>query len=1032
MITLIYSLRRTAGISLLASLLICFFCVTLLEQEIAYALPPQNPDDAPRGPSVRSGSPFSSSGTYLKIGISPAAHYGDYTLGYGFQYPIGFEHAAVAWWGEGFTFGYTTEGGPFYGTSYESEPGVQNLTLISATVITDTPTEAVYETVLRTTDGKAELIHRFHFLKDRKFVTLTAIIKNIGSTTLNGVRYRRIWDFDMDNTVDSGDGFNIDISRFMLYAWETHYAALAASPLNPPTEWDFDAWDDVNTYLPGSITYTGPFPVYGDYNVRLEWVYETLAPGASKQIVMYNIGGDSLADIANSYDLATAQAKQWTFMVYLDGDNDLEGAAIDDLNEMEAAGSDASVNIVVQFDRRPGWDSSNGDWTTCKRFYVTKDPDGYNSTIVSTELADLGECNMGDPNTLIDFAVWAKTNYPAQRYALVIWDHGGGWKIMQARLPTKGVAWDDTNGGDYITTPELRSAMQSIYSSYGAKVDIVGFDACLMAMAEMDYELAPYAQYRVGSEQIEPGDGWDYVASMTWLVGNPTATPQALAGRIVHDYGAFYGPDQTLSAVDLSTVKTPTLASDLHTLATNLMNNMASYRTGVQAARASVKEYSDRDYIDLYHFVQLIYNNITDPTIRANAQAVMNAVSIAVTANHGDTNDHGISIYFPHNCAGYYPTYDTDVLLSVDTNWNDFLKAYCSPPAPPNDNFANAQVISGNSGSVTGSNVGATKEPCEPNHHNIPGGASVWYRWTAPVEGSVTFDTFGSNFDTVLAVYTGNNLCSLTHIASSDDDPLGGLQSRVSFNAVAGTTYHIAVDGFGGFSSPGAASASKGKISTAAVAMGDIVLNWSMCPGVTVTSSPKKVTYKPTPTRPSKKTITVRVTNKSGETRRVIGFILLPEEPFIVTTIRPTTPTAIPNRRTQSFTVYTEVPAGWPPVTATQPYFITVLDCGAFTTASEPQLLVPLQVHDIQVEPQGGQLRVEATGVGIASVRLQLYDLAGRLMLNKESQGDTLTLPFKTLQGRALANGVYLSVVRVRGLDGREYVSEVRKLVILR
>jgi hypothetical protein len=369
---------------------------------------------------------------------------------------------------------------------------------------------------------------------------------------------------------------------------------------------------------------------------------------------------------------------------------------------------------------------------------------------------------------------------------------------------------------------------------------------------------------------------------------------------------------------------------------------------------------------------------------------------------------------------------------TMTMNANKTVTATFNILGPANDNFANAQDISGDSGSITGSNVGATKEPCEPNHHNIPGGASVWYRWTAPIGGNATFDTFGSNFDTVLAVYTGDNLCSLTYIASSDDDPLGGLQSRVSFNAVAGTTYHIAVDGFGGFSSPGAASASKGKISTAAVAMGDIVLNWSMCPGVTVTSSPKKVTYKPTPTRPSKKTITVRVVNKSGGTRVVTNIVPLLEEPFIVTSIRPTLPKAIPNRRTQSFTVYTEVPAGWPPVTATQPYFVTVLDCGAFTTASEPQLLVPLQVHDVQVESQGGQVRVEATGVGIASVRLQLYDLAGRLMLNKESQGDTLTLPFKTLQGRALANGVYLYVVRVQGFDGREYVSEVRKLVIMR
>jgi uncharacterized repeat protein (TIGR01451 family) len=421
-----------------------------------------------------------------------------------------------------------------------------------------------------------------------------------------------------------------------------------------------------------------------------------------------------------------------------------------------------------------------------------------------------------------------------------------------------------------------------------------------------------------------------------------------------------------------------------------------------------------------------------------SSQGTCSHASGTVTCNLGTLSSGAaatITIVVIPNTPGTITNTATAVASESDPNTGNntaTAETTVSVAGPPNDNFANAQVVAGNMGSVTGSNIGATKEPCEPNHYGIPGGASVWYRWTAPIGGNATFDTFGSNFDTVLAVYTGNNLCSLTHIASSDDDPLGGLQSRVSFNAVAGTTYHIAVDGFGGFSSPGAASASKGKISTAAVAMGDIVLNWSMCPGVTVTSSPKKVTYKPTPTRPSKKTITVRVVNKSGGTRVVTNIVPLLEEPFIVTSIRPTLPKAIPNRRTQSFTVYTEVPAGWPPVTATQPYFVTVLDCGAFTTASEPQLLVPLQVHDVQLESQGGQVRVEATGVGIASVRLQLYDLAGRLMLNKESQGDTLTLPFKTLQGRALANGVYLYVVRVRGFDGQEYVSAVRKLVIVR
>ena len=129
--------------------------------------------------------------------------------------------------------------------------------------------------------------------------------------------------------------------------------------------------------------------------------------------------------------------------------------------------------------------------------------------------------------------------------------------------------------------------------------------------------------------------------------------------------------------------------------------------------------------------------------------------------------------------------------------------------APANDNFANAQVISGNSGTVTGSNVGATKEPGEPNHAGNAGGASVWYRWTPSISGSVTIDTIGSNFDTLLAVYTGSAVDSLTLIASNDDIGGGNLQSRMTFPATAGTTYHIAVDGYGGDT-------------------GNITLNWSL------------------------------------------------------------------------------------------------------------------------------------------------------------------------------------------------------------
>jgi len=118
---------------------------------------------------------------------------------------------------------------------------------------------------------------------------------------------------------------------------------------------------------------------------------------------------------------------------------------------------------------------------------------------------------------------------------------------------------------------------------------------------------------------------------------------------------------------------------------------------------------------------------------------------------------------------------------------------------PVNDDFSSAQKISGSSGSVTGSNVGATKEAGEPNHAGNIGGASIWYSWTAPSSGSATISTEGSSFDTELGVYTGTSVSSLTEVASNDDVNFpADVTSSVTFGAVSGTIYRIAVDGYNG------------------------------------------------------------------------------------------------------------------------------------------------------------------------------------------------------------------------------------------
>src|SRR5437763_861982 len=139
-----------------------------------------------------------------------------------------------------------------------------------------------------------------------------------------------------------------------------------------------------------------------------------------------------------------------------------------------------------------------------------------------------------------------------------------------------------------------------------------------------------------------------------------------------------------------------------------------------------------------------------------------------------------------------------------------------APTGPPaNDNFAAATTLQGAAGTITGDSTGATREAGEPVHPASPGGRSVWFNWTAPASGSATFDTEGSGFDTILAVYTGGSLGALTRIAANDDIQQGTFtNSRLTFTATAGTTYRIAVDGFINDASVGAE-------------FGIIQLNWS-------------------------------------------------------------------------------------------------------------------------------------------------------------------------------------------------------------
>jgi hypothetical protein len=375
----------------------------------------------------------------------------------------------------------------------------------------------------------------------------------------------------------------------------------------------------------------------------------------------------------------TGDKAAWTVLVYLDGDNNLESDAVIDFNEMELVGSTDQVRIVVQFDRigaaAPWDDTSNGNWETTKRFLVERD-DNPNS-IRSRELADLGELNMGDPQTLVDFAVWGMQTYPAERYALILWDHGASWA---------GIAFDDTDGEDGINMPELDAALRTIQQQTGRRIDLIGFDACLMAQIDVALVVAPYADVFVASAELEPNTGWAWDLLLRRLVENPQQDAATFGTGIVESYREFYerrdDPTVTLSAFDLT--RANDLRQKLNALSDAMLKGMGDSYTAIAEARSFVDVYSqpapeEFSAVDLGHFARLVVDRGARPAVADPARALFEAIDQARIAewNGGfHANSTGLSIFFPQYAQLYPPIYGQGSPLPQQTSWGDFLNAF--------------------------------------------------------------------------------------------------------------------------------------------------------------------------------------------------------------------------------------------------------------------------------------------------------------------------------------------------------------------
>lgn len=371
--------------------------------------------------------------------------------------------------------------------------------------------------------------------------------------------------------------------------------------------------------------------------------------------------------------LVVEQPREWTWIVYVAAANNLEDYAYDDLNEMEQAELPEGVQIVALVDTT-GTDGSHSEWTGDGfRYIVQHDSDPLRVTSPST---NLGETDSGDWNTLKGFVDWSVANYPANRYGVILWDHGSGFKSPGAsRPPIKGICWDD-DSGSHIATSEMPTALAGLPNGMA---DIFQMDACLMGMAEVAYEMRDAAAYCIGSEENVPGMGNDYADLFARLGADSTQPNEKLAVDFVDSYAAYYGPngwgDETMAAVDCSKMEgVATAADDFATLALGAWTgNTPSQWSQVLG---QVTSFGDPEYRDMHHLGGLSLTTLTDQALANSAAQFRWAVNAAVVkywAGAGYPDSRGLSIWVPSSGSGYYmATYDT-LAWAHDTKWDEFL-----------------------------------------------------------------------------------------------------------------------------------------------------------------------------------------------------------------------------------------------------------------------------------------------------------------------------------------------------------------------
>lgn len=408
----------------------------------------------------------------------------------------------------------------------------------------------------------------------------------------------------------------------------------------------------------------------------------------------------------------------WTVMLYQDADDKvLEQDIFIDFNEAERVGSSDRVNIVAQLDRYAGGFSGDGNWTDTRRYYLTQDD---RLDRIGSPGESIGEVDMSDPNELADFVLWAVRNYPADRYVLIMSDHGMGWpggwtdNAPQGGSGGQGIPISRAIG-DALYLHDIDAALAFVRQEGGFEAfEMVGMDACLMGHLEVFAALAPHARYAVASQEVEPAVGWAYTAFLGELVANPDMTGADLSRSIVETYidedqritdpqaraefvgrGPYGAPSEsqlasqlqrstTLSAVDLS--RAPAVVEALNEFAMALQGanqrGVAEARTYAQSFTSIWGRNTQPSYIDLAHFAALLSRELQDPAVDQAAQNLfesLNAAVVAIKNGPQKPGATGVSIYFPNSELYRSPVAGPESYIPVArrfsevTVWDDFL-----------------------------------------------------------------------------------------------------------------------------------------------------------------------------------------------------------------------------------------------------------------------------------------------------------------------------------------------------------------------